>query len=76
MAIRFAIVMCVADGWEQCVRQNVNLHFIKNKEMNRSPDLVLVVVVAFVVGTVMTGFFSQSDLQIASLVAQVLSRQG
>jgi hypothetical protein len=35
--------------------------------MNKSPDLVLVLVVVFVVGAVMTGI-SQSDLQLAALV--------
>ncbi|MGB2130015.1 MAG: hypothetical protein ACPHXW_01235 [Marinobacterium sp.] len=35
--------------------------------MNRSPDLVLVLVVVFIVGTVMTGI-SQSDLQLAAMV--------
>ncbi len=35
--------------------------------MNKSPDLVLVLVVVFVVGAVMTGI-SQSDLQIAAMM--------
>ncbi|WP_272941690.1 hypothetical protein [Marinobacterium stanieri] len=40
--------------------------------MNKSPDLVLVLVVAFVVGAVMTGI-SQSDLQLASMVQQAFN---
>ncbi|WP_275424695.1 hypothetical protein [Marinobacterium sediminicola] len=40
--------------------------------MNRSPDLVLVLVVVFVVGAVMTGI-SQSDLQIAAMVQDVFN---
>lgn len=40
--------------------------------MNKSPDLVLVLVVAFIVGAVMTGI-SQSDLQLASMVQQAFN---
>lgn len=40
--------------------------------MNKSPDLVLVLVVVFVVGAVMTGI-SQSDLQIAAMVQDVFN---
>jgi hypothetical protein len=40
--------------------------------MNKSPDLVLVLVVVFVVGAVMTGI-SQSDLQLAALVQDVFN---
>ncbi|WP_268927275.1 hypothetical protein [Marinobacterium alkalitolerans] len=40
--------------------------------MNKSPDLVLVLVVVFIVGAVMTGI-SQSDLQLASLVQQAFN---
>jgi hypothetical protein len=40
--------------------------------MNKSPDLVLVLVVVFVVGAVMTGI-SQSDLQFAALVQDVFN---
>ena len=44
--------------------------------MKKGPDLIMVVVVAFVVGTVMTGVVSHSDFQITSLVAQVFSQSG
>lgn len=44
--------------------------------MKKGPDLVMVIVVAFVVGTVVTGLFSQADFQLASLVGQVFSKQG
>lgn len=40
--------------------------------MRRSPDLVLVLVIVFVVGTVMTGV-SQSGLELAAVVQQVLN---
>lgn len=40
--------------------------------MKRNPDLVLVLVIVFVVGTVMTGV-SQSGLEIASVVQQVFN---
>ncbi|EXJ10535.1 hypothetical protein D791_02600 [Nitrincola nitratireducens] len=40
--------------------------------MKRSPDLILVVVLFFIVGTVMTGV-SQSAPEIASLVQQVFN---
>lgn len=40
--------------------------------MNRSPDLVLVLVIVFVVGAVMTGI-SHSDLQLAAMVQNVFN---
>ncbi|SEA77849.1 MULTISPECIES: hypothetical protein [Marinobacterium] len=40
--------------------------------MNKSPDLVLVLVIVFIVGAVMTGI-SQSDLQLAAMVQQVFN---
>ncbi|PSL14378.1 hypothetical protein CLV44_108108 [Marinobacterium halophilum] len=40
--------------------------------MNKSPDLVLILVVVFVVGTLMTGI-SQSDLQLAAMVQDVFN---
>jgi hypothetical protein len=44
--------------------------------MRKGPDLVMVVVTAFIVGSIITGVFSQTDFEIASLVNQVFSRQG
>ena len=44
--------------------------------MKKGPDLVIVVVMVFVVGSVLTGVFSQADFQFASLVGQVFNRQG
>ena len=44
--------------------------------MKKGPDLVMVIVLAFVVGSVLTGVFSQTDFQFASLVGQVFNRQG
>ncbi|SIS86400.1 hypothetical protein [Neptunomonas antarctica] len=44
--------------------------------MKKGPDLVVIVVMAFVVGSVLTGVFSQTDFQFASLVEQVFNRQG
>jgi hypothetical protein len=44
--------------------------------MKKGPDLIMVVVMVFVVGSIMTGVFSQSDFEFASLVAQVFNRQG
>lgn len=41
-------------------------------KMKRSPDLLLVLVIAFVVGAVMTGV-SQSDLQLTALVQNVFN---
>lgn len=40
--------------------------------MKKSPDLVLILVLVFVVGTLMTGV-SQTDLQLTSLVQQVFN---
>ncbi|WP_268235825.1 MULTISPECIES: hypothetical protein [Marinobacterium] len=40
--------------------------------MKKSPDLVLVLVLVFVVGAVMTGV-SQTDLQLTALVQQVFN---
>lgn len=40
--------------------------------MRRSPDLVLILVLVFVVGTVMTGV-SQSGIEFASVVQQVFN---
>ncbi|WP_269750487.1 hypothetical protein [Neptunomonas qingdaonensis] len=44
--------------------------------MKKGPDLVMVIVTAFVVGSVLTGMFSHTDFQFASMVEQVFSRQG
>ncbi|WP_293266650.1 hypothetical protein [Neptunomonas sp.] len=44
--------------------------------MKKGPDLVMVIVMVFVVGSVLTGVFSQTDFQFASLVEQVFNRQG
>jgi hypothetical protein len=41
--------------------------------MNKSPDLVLTLVIVFIVGAVMTGI-SQSDLQLATMVQQVFQQ--
>lgn len=41
--------------------------------MKKGPDLMLVLVMVFVVGSIMTGVVSQADLQIASLVGQVFN---
>ena len=41
--------------------------------MKKGPDLVMVVVIAFVVGSVITGVFSQGDFQLSSMVEQVFS---
>jgi hypothetical protein len=40
--------------------------------MRRSPDLVLVLVLVFVIGTVMTGV-SQSGIEFAAVVQQVFN---
>jgi hypothetical protein len=40
--------------------------------MKQGPDLVMVIVLVFLIGSVMTGV-SQSDLHFASLVGQVFS---
>jgi len=40
--------------------------------MKKSPDLVLILVLFFVVGTLMTGV-SQTDLQLTALVQQVFN---
>lgn len=42
--------------------------------MKKGPDLVMVIVAVFVVGTVATGLFSQADFELTSLVAQVLNK--
>ncbi|WP_303046350.1 hypothetical protein [Neptunomonas phycophila] len=44
--------------------------------MRKGPDLVMLVITAFVVGSVITGVFSQTDFELASIVSQVFSRQG
>jgi hypothetical protein len=41
--------------------------------MKKGPDLVMVVVIVFVVGSVITGVFSQGDFQLSSMVEQVFS---
>ncbi|GGO87753.1 hypothetical protein GCM10011348_41660 [Marinobacterium nitratireducens] len=40
--------------------------------MKKGPDLMMVIVLVFVVGSVMTGV-SQSDIQFAALVEQVFN---
>lgn len=40
--------------------------------MKKGPDLVMVIVLVFIIGSVMTGV-SQSDFQFASLVEQVFN---
>lgn len=40
--------------------------------MKKSPDLVLILVLVFVVGTLMTGV-SQTDVQLTALVQQVFN---
>jgi len=40
--------------------------------MKKSPDIVLVLVLVFVVGAIMTGV-SQTDLQLTALVQQVFN---
>lgn len=42
------------------------------RKVKRSPDLILMLVVAFVIGAIMTGV-SQSDIQLAALVKQVFT---
>ncbi|MDN2660191.1 hypothetical protein Q4583_09475 [Neptunomonas phycophila] len=44
--------------------------------MRKGPDLVMLVITAFVIGSVITGVFSQTDFELASIVSQVFSRQG
>lgn len=45
--------------------------------MKKGPDLVMVIILVFVVGSVITGIVSQSDFQLANVVEQVFSlRQG
>ncbi|WP_276317528.1 MULTISPECIES: hypothetical protein [Neptunomonas] len=44
--------------------------------MKKGPDLVTVVVMAFIVGTLATGIFSQTDFQFYNIVAQVFDRAG
>jgi hypothetical protein len=36
----------------------------------------MLVITAFVIGSVITGVFSQTDFELASIVSQVFSRQG
>ncbi|WP_276612569.1 hypothetical protein [Nitrincola alkalilacustris] len=40
--------------------------------MKKGPDLILILILVFIVGTVMTGF-SQSGFELASLVQQVFN---
>ncbi|WP_255853056.1 hypothetical protein [Marinobacterium rhizophilum] len=40
--------------------------------MKKGPDLIMVIVLVFVIGSIMTGV-SQSDFQFAALVEQVFS---
>ena len=44
--------------------------------MRKGPDLVMLVITAFVVGSVITGVFSQTDFELASIVSQVFIRYG
>ncbi len=45
---------------------------LMQRKMKRSPDLILILVVAFVIGAIMTGV-SQSDIHLATIVKQVFN---